>query len=156
MVFRAAQTNGCSRISCAKNGVPSASSSRDCCDSISSIFFQHHYTATEAEAVAAAFEAGTQLCFECGEAQIAALNKSLADNSVKIEQLDSALGRLFLTRMRLGEFERGERRTQRSISLSSTARPIRIWCGRWLEPQLSWQSTGTELSRSALHYRLGT
>eukprot|EP01043_Picozoa_sp_COSAG02_P059828 COSAG02_NODE_7694_length_2889_cov_19.079570_1_plen_409_part_10 len=80
----------------------------DCCDSISSIFSQHHYTATEAEAVAAAFEAGTQLCFACGEAQIAALNQSLADNSVKMEQLDSALGRLFLTRMRLGEFERGE------------------------------------------------
>ena len=80
----------------------------DCCDSISSIFSQHHYTNTEAEAVAAAFEAGTQLCFACGEAQIAALNQSLADNSVTMGQLDSALARLFLTRMRLGEFERGE------------------------------------------------
>lgn len=61
----------------------------DCCDSISSIFSQHHYTATEAEAVAAAFEAGTQLCFACGEAQIAALNQSLTDHSVTMEQLDS-------------------------------------------------------------------
>lgn len=80
----------------------------DCCDSISSIFSQHHYTNTEAEAVAAAFEAGTQLCFACGAAQIAALNQSIADNSVTMGQLDSALARLFLTRMRLGEFERGE------------------------------------------------
>jgi hypothetical protein len=80
---------------------------QDCCDSISSIFSQHHYTKTEAEAVAAAFDAGTQLCFACGEAQIAALNQSLSDKSVSMEQLDSALARLFLTRMRLGEFEKG-------------------------------------------------
>lgn len=79
----------------------------DCCDSISSIFSQHHYVSSEAAAVAAAFDAGTQLCFACGEAQIAALNQSLAADTVSMAQLDSALARLFLTRMRLGEFERG-------------------------------------------------
>jgi hypothetical protein len=79
----------------------------DCCDSISSIFSQHHYVKTEAAAVAAAFDAGTQLCFACGPAQIAALNQSLAANTTTMAQLDAALTRLFLTRMRLGEFEKG-------------------------------------------------
>jgi beta-glucosidase-like glycosyl hydrolase len=78
----------------------------DCCDSISSIFSQHHYAKTEEAAVAAAFDAGTQLCFACGEAQIAALASALSNSTVSMAQLDGALSRLFLTRMRLGEFEK--------------------------------------------------
>ena len=38
----------------------------DCCNSISSLVNPQHYVKTEAEAVAAAVNAGTQLCFMCG------------------------------------------------------------------------------------------
>jgi hypothetical protein len=37
----------------------------DCCDSVTSIKSKHNFTATYEEAVAAAFEGGTQLCFGC-------------------------------------------------------------------------------------------
>ena len=38
----------------------------DCCNSVSSIFSQHHYVDSEEDAVAVAVNAGTQLCFNCG------------------------------------------------------------------------------------------
>lgn len=77
----------------------------DCCDSISSIWNQHHYVDSLEDAVAAAFNAGTQLCFECGAAQSNALASAITHNKTTMAQLDSALTRMFLTRMRLGEFD---------------------------------------------------
>eukprot|EP01047_Picozoa_sp_COSAG01_P051376 COSAG01_NODE_5296_length_4352_cov_4.733365_3_plen_408_part_00 len=77
----------------------------DCCNSISTIWSQHHFEHTEEDAVVAAFAAGTQICFACGQREIAALTKALHDNKVKVDLLDRAIERLFLTRMRLGEFD---------------------------------------------------
>jgi beta-glucosidase len=78
----------------------------DCCNSISSVAW-FNYSKTEEQAVAAVFAAGTQLAFNGGPAEIDGLQKALGDGSVKMAQLDAALARMFLTRMRLGEFERG-------------------------------------------------
>ena len=52
-----------------------------------------------------AFNAGTQLCFECGAAQVDALASAISNNKTSVSQLDSALARMFTTRMRLGEFD---------------------------------------------------
>ena len=40
----------------------------DCCDSVTAIKSEHNYTATYEEAVAAAFNAGLQMCFGCVDA----------------------------------------------------------------------------------------
>lgn len=77
----------------------------DCCNSISSIVSPQHYVETLPEAVAAATNAGTQLCFACGERERSAFQQAIAEQRLSVEQLDAALTRLFLTRMRLGEFD---------------------------------------------------
>lgn len=77
----------------------------DCCDSISSIWNQHHYAPTLADAVAMATNAGTQLCFACGQTQIAAYQAALAAGQLHESQLDADVARMLLTRFRLGEFD---------------------------------------------------
>ena len=124
----------------------------DCCNSISTIWSQHHFERTEEDAVASAFAAGTQICFACGKREVAALTQALHDKKVQLAQLDRALERLFLTRMRVGEFDedhpfahpdtrtrasgssmriiRSRTRTRASLTLPLTE----PWCGTWLPP----------------------
>ena len=85
----------------------------DCCDSLTSIKTVHNYTETYPQAVAAAFNAGLDLCFGCdrhldkfpsGNASqflASALDQSL----VRPEQLEAAVARIMLTRFKLGEFD---------------------------------------------------
>eukprot|EP00930_Biecheleria_cincta_P027638 TRINITY_DN19382_c0_g1_i1.p1 TRINITY_DN19382_c0_g1~~TRINITY_DN19382_c0_g1_i1.p1 ORF type:complete len:494 (+),score=46.31 TRINITY_DN19382_c0_g1_i1:133-1482(+) len=105
------------------NGVPSCANSRllkdilrgefgstalvqsDCCDSISSIWNKHHYTESLEGAVAAATQAGTDLCFACGAQHEQAFADALKTGTLNMSDLDRAIERVFLTRMRLGEFD---------------------------------------------------
>ena len=74
----------------------------DCCNLVSSIFSQHHYFDSEEDAVAVAANAGTQLCFNCGDREERILRQSLNDSKVAEAVLESALARTFLTQIKCG------------------------------------------------------
>ena len=98
----------------------------DCCDSITSIKSLHNFTDTFPQAVAAAFDAGAQLCFGCdpfldhGHSANASqyLKAAISAGLVKEAAVRSAVGRVMLTRFRLGEMDEGKDRPYQHVDES--------------------------------------
>ena len=73
------------------------------CDADNDVYFNHHYTSTPEESVAAILRAGTDV--DCGgfigKYAASALNKSV----ITTEDIDARLRKLMRVRMRLGHFD---------------------------------------------------
>jgi beta-glucosidase len=69
------------------------------CDAVANITHYHHWTADDEHGSAAALKAGTDL--DCGSTY-KALNGALAQGLITVGDLDRALGRLLMARVRLG------------------------------------------------------
>jgi beta-glucosidase len=69
------------------------------CDAVANITHYHHWTSDDEHGAAAALKAGTDL--DCGSTY-KALNGALAQGLVSVAEIDRALSRLLLARVRLG------------------------------------------------------
>ena len=77
----------------------------DCCDSISAMVDQHHFFASDEDAVVASLSAGVVASYSYGSRVDAAVNKSLADGRLTQATLDAAVSRTLLARFKVGEFD---------------------------------------------------
>ncbi|XP_050238743.1 probable beta-D-xylosidase 2 [Mercurialis annua] len=86
------------------------------CDSVGVLFDQQHYTKTPEEAAAISIKAGLNL--DCGPFLALHTENAIKQNLVKVEDVDSALGYLLTTQIRLGMFD-GEPSVQKYGQLGS-------------------------------------
>ena len=77
----------------------------DCCNSVNSIWSLHGYVASLEDAVAAAMNAGTQLCYMCHLQEQDAVLAAIAHGKINESTLDAAVSRMLLTRFKHGEFD---------------------------------------------------
>lgn len=73
------------------------------CDADSDVYFSHHYTNTPEEAVQAVLRAGTDV--DCGSFVPQYAPSALANGTINVGDIDTALQRLFRVRIRLGHFD---------------------------------------------------
>ncbi len=85
------------------------------CDAVSNITHNHHFTNDDVHGAAAALKAGTDL--DCGSTY-KALNGALAQGLISVADLDRALSRLLLARLRLGLLDVAECGPYGRVSMS--------------------------------------
>jgi beta-glucosidase len=90
------------------------------CDAVDDIYSGHHYTNSLAEAAADAVKAGTDL--DCGKAY-RSLVDAVHQGLIKEQEIDRAVERLFIARIRLGMFDPPERVPFSKIGMDEVASP---------------------------------
>ncbi|KZT29804.1 glycoside hydrolase family 3 protein [Neolentinus lepideus HHB14362 ss-1] len=91
------------------------------CDAVDNIYTPHNYTATLAEAVADAMNAGTDI--DCGTTYSEALPDAYAQGLVSETQLYNALVRQYASLVRLGYFDPAEIQPYRQLGWSAVNTP---------------------------------